>query len=97
MFSATSKNKDATEGAFKIKLSQCNFKVKIKIIILYRTDVYFWRVKFFFLLYFLSLTKRSISTLSQVGLFNFSSNKWEAALNNRSLSTLAQDADRYVA
>ncbi len=95
MFSATSKNKDATEGAFKIKLSQCNFKVKI--IILYRTDVYFWRVKFFFFVYFLSLTKRSISTLSQVGLFNFSSNKWEAALINRSLSTLAQDADRYVA
>ncbi len=49
---------------------------------------------FFFFLFF--FRKRSISALSQVGLFRFSSNTWEAVLNNRSLSTLVQGADRYA-
>ncbi len=42
------------------------------------------------------LYKRSISALSQVILFRFSSNTWEAELNNHSLSTLVQSADRYA-
>ncbi len=46
-------------------------------------------------LFFLFFTKSSISAVSQVGLFRFSSNTWEAALNNRSPSTLEQGAHRY--
>ncbi len=44
----------------------------------------------------LSFTKSSISALSQVGLFLFSSNTWEAALNNCSRSILVQGVDRYA-
>ncbi len=46
--------------------------------------------------YFVFFTKRSISAMSQVGLFHFSPHTWEAALNNRSRSTLAQGVDRYA-
>jgi len=42
------------------------------------------------------LWNSSISALSQVSLFRFSSNTREAELNNPSLSTLVQGADRYA-